>query len=96
MVTLAIPTPVLMDNTMVKALHLEEDFLKFEHTDGLNFINIDQFKFHELWTSEKVTFNVLGGLGAGILLPRTDATLWVNLDMTNSIYQDMVLVVWQE
>lgn len=54
---------------------LEEDLLKFEHTDGLNFINIDIRRFHELWTSDKVTFNVLGGLGAGILLPRTDATL---------------------
>jgi len=56
-------------------IKIGEDFLKFEHTDGLNFINIDLRRFHELWTSEKVTFNVLGGLGAGILLPRTDATL---------------------
>lgn len=58
-----------------ESITLGEDFLKFEHTDGLNFINIDLRRFHELWTSEKVTFNVLGGLGAGILLPRTDATL---------------------
>ncbi|MCZ2102478.1 MAG: hypothetical protein LC107_13185 [Chitinophagales bacterium] len=54
---------------------LKEDFLKFEHTDGLNFVNVDIRRFYELWTTKKVTFNVMGGLGAGVMIPRTDATL---------------------
>ncbi len=58
-----------------ESILLNEGLLKFEHTDGLNFINVDLRRFHELWSTNKITFNVLGGLGAGILVPRTDATL---------------------
>ena len=54
---------------------LKEDFLKFEHTDGLNFINVDLRRFHELWATEKVSLNVIGGIGVGVMVPRTNTTL---------------------
>ncbi len=54
---------------------LKEDFLKFEHTDGLNFINVDFRRFYELWTTKKVTLNVMGGLGVGVMVPKTNTTL---------------------
>ena len=48
---------------------------KFKHTQGLNFINLDLRRFHELWSTNNVRFNALGGVRSGILLPKTDATL---------------------
>lgn len=58
-----------------ESIVLKEELLKLEHTDGLNFINIDLRRSHDCWSTNKVAFNVLAGLGAGILLPRTDATV---------------------
>jgi len=51
------------------------EILKFKHTQGLNFINLDLRRFHELWSTNNVRFNALGGVRSGILLPKTDATL---------------------
>jgi hypothetical protein len=55
---------------------LEENFLQFEHTDGLNYINID-FRRHDLLIalSNKIKMNVSEGIGAGMLIPRTNTTL---------------------
>lgn len=60
---------------------LTEDFLKFEHTDGLNYVNIefsrvDDFsKFLGISDTDKVQFNFTAGVGAGILYPKTNSTL---------------------
>jgi hypothetical protein len=60
---------------------LTEDFLIFEHTDGLNYINTeiarvdDLSKFIGLPNTDKFQINLTEGFGAGILFPRTDATL---------------------
>lgn len=53
-----------------------EDFLQFEHTDGLNYINVDFRRVDEVFAlSKNIRINVSEGLGAGILIPRTNTTL---------------------
>lgn len=56
---------------------LTEDFLTFEHTDGLNYINVEVEKFFTIYHSSnnKLIVKGLAGAGAGILMPRTDAKL---------------------
>lgn len=51
------------------------DFLKFEHTDGLNYINTDLRRFDQLFDRQSVNINLVTGVGAGILVPRTNTTL---------------------
>ncbi len=54
---------------------ITEDFLKLEHTDGLNYANIDYRRHDQISTYKKIKFNLNEGVGLGIMLPRTDATL---------------------
>lgn len=54
---------------------IEEGFLQFEHTDGLNYINIDFRRFDQIFTLYKFNINLTEGLGAGIVYPKTNATL---------------------
>jgi hypothetical protein len=55
--------------------NIEPKFLKFEHTDGLNYINTEIRRHDKLYQYKKVTFNLTEGFGGGILLPRTNTTL---------------------
>lgn len=55
-----------------------KDFLLFEHTDGLNYENIEVRRFDALFTRKNFVFSVNEGFGIGILLPRTNATLMNN------------------
>jgi hypothetical protein len=50
------------------------DFLQFEHTNGLNYINIEAEKYFPVYrsASSRVIFQWYGGGGAGVLFPRTD------------------------
>ena len=57
-------------------------FLTFEHTDGLNYINTEisrvddiSTKLFKSWDSDKIQINVTEGVGAGILLPKTNTRL---------------------
>lgn len=57
-------------------------FLTFEHTDGLNYINseisrVDDIssKLFKSWNSDKIQINLTEGVGAGILLPKTNTRL---------------------
>ena len=57
-------------------------FLTFEHTDGLNYIHseitrVDDIssKIFKSWNSDKIQINLTEGLGAGILLPKTNTRL---------------------
>lgn len=58
---------------------LTTDFLTFEHTDGLNYINTefsrvdDISKYLTIGNTDKIQVNVTEGLGAGILYPKTNA-----------------------
>jgi hypothetical protein len=56
-------------------------FLTFEHTDGLNYINTeigrvdDISKLFKIGNTDKIQINILEGVGAGILYPKTNAKL---------------------
>lgn len=56
-------------------------FLKFEHTDGLNYINTeiarvdDISKLFKIRNTDKFQINILEGVGGGVLFPKTNATL---------------------
>lgn len=61
---------------------LTENFLTFEHTDGLNYINVDfnrvddLSKYINLPNIDKFQINVTEGIGAGVLFPKTNAKLF--------------------
>lgn len=54
---------------------LTEDFLQFEHTDGLNYPNLELRRFDEIFDLNKVKINLTEGLGFGMLYPKTNTTL---------------------
>ena len=60
---------------------LTEDFLTFEHTDGLNYVNTefsrvdDISKFFKIQNTDKFQVNLTEGLGAGFLYPKTNTML---------------------
>lgn|SRR6187551_442421 len=56
-------------------IQLKKDFLQFEHTDGLNYANMDLRRMDEIWAFHSIKFNLVDGLGAGILIPKTNTTL---------------------
>ncbi len=58
-----------------------DQFLTFEHTDGLNYINIEVNRFDNL--NELLNFetgfmdiNLTEGIGGGVIYPKTNATLF--------------------
>jgi hypothetical protein len=62
---------------------LTEDFLTYEHTDGLNYVNAE-FSRHDdiakllkvgLGNPDKIQFNLTEGIGAGVLYPKTNTKL---------------------
>lgn len=59
---------------------LTEAFLKFEHTDGLNYINTEITRLDDVsklfgFNTDKFQLNTVLGGGIGVLFPRTDATV---------------------
>ncbi len=59
---------------------LSEDFLLFEHTDGLNYINVEVSRFDNLdnWLKfhvKNIDINLTEGIGVGVLYPKTNTTL---------------------
>jgi len=55
-------------------------FFAFEHTDGLNYINIEIARTDDLgeyfnFNPKKIQVNLLEGIGAGGLYPKTNATI---------------------
>lgn len=60
---------------------LTEKFLKFEHTDGLNYVHTEVSRFDDISTlfnisnTDKIQINITEGLGAGVLYPKTNTTL---------------------
>ncbi|WP_423740284.1 hypothetical protein V8245_10550 [Flavobacterium columnare] len=64
-------------------VNLTEDFLTFEHTDGLNYVNAEISRVDDLTkyiaptlNTDKVQLNLTEGIGAGILLPKTNTKLF--------------------
>jgi hypothetical protein len=59
---------------------LTEDFLLFEHTDGLNYVNFEISRFDNLdnwlkFSIKNIDLNITEGIGVGILFPQTNTTL---------------------
>ncbi|MEZ4886223.1 MAG: hypothetical protein R3E32_15925 [Chitinophagales bacterium] len=52
------------------------DFLKFEHTDGLNYINTELRRIDQIFEAKDIRIGFVRGLGMGVLLPKTNVTLW--------------------
>ncbi len=63
---------------------LTEQFLTFEHTDGLNYVNTevsrhdDISKLFNIQDTDKVQVNLTEGVGVGFLYPKTNAKLLGN------------------
>jgi len=60
---------------------VSEDFLLFEHTDGLNYVNAE-FSRHDdlssllgITNTDKFQINISEGIGLGLLYPKTNTTL---------------------
>ena len=60
---------------------MTEDFLMFEHTDGLNYVNTefsrhdDISKWFGIKNTDKFQVNIMKVLGIGLLYPKTNTTL---------------------
>jgi hypothetical protein len=59
---------------------LTEEFLLFEHTDGLNYVNVELSRFDNLdnWLKfpiRNIDINLTEGVGVGVLYPKTNTTL---------------------
>ncbi len=64
-----------------EATFISEDFLKFEHTNGLNYVYAefarydDVSKIFKIQNTDKFQINLTEGLAGGILYPKTNTTL---------------------
>lgn len=56
-------------------IRLKQDFLKFEHTDGLNYGNFELRYSRDIYKYKILTVKWFGGGGLGFLLPKTNSTL---------------------
>ena len=70
------------ENPSANELTLDEDFLTFEHTDGLNYVNVEINRvdditklFSKTLNTDKFQINLTEGLGAGVIYPKTNAQL---------------------
>ena len=62
-------------------IRLTHDFLQLEHTDGLNYVNVEVKRFDEIghligMNNKHFQLNITEGIGAGFLYPRTDVKLF--------------------
>lgn len=57
---------------------IKPDLLLFEHTDGLNYLNIELRRNDQLFEKGAVNLRLIEGAGFGVLVPRTNATLLNN------------------
>ncbi len=58
-----------------ESIRIATDLLKFEHTNGLNYSNLELRRLDPILTLHNLTMNLTTGIGLGVLIPRTDATL---------------------
>lgn len=66
-------------------IELTKDFLFFEHSDGLNYLNVEITRNDDLlkllkinMNPDKIQLNTLIGFGLGPLMPKSNVTLWNN------------------
>ncbi|MDU1889373.1 MAG: hypothetical protein E6767_01665 [Dysgonomonas sp.] len=60
------------------SIKLVPEFLQFEHTDGLNYINSEVEYYKNFYTNGILKVNGLVGGGGGFLLPRSNVTMMGN------------------
>lgn len=69
------------ENPLGDELTLTKNFLLFEHTDGLNYVNTEIARVDDisnlfgLPNTDVFQVNTVGGLGVGLLFPKTNTTL---------------------
>ena len=61
-------------------IKLAKNFLQFEHTNGLNYLNLEVRRMDNIFDSrvlkiKNIDINVIEGIGAGLLYPKSDVTL---------------------
>lgn len=56
-------------------ISLSPDFLQFEHTDGLNYVNVELRKTKLLTQYKSFKMSEMHGLGLGLIVPKTNTTL---------------------
>jgi len=54
-------------------LIVANDFLYLEHTDGLNYLNVEVRRHDQLFNYKIISLNLSEGFGGGMLMPRTNA-----------------------
>jgi hypothetical protein len=61
-------------------LIISEDFLKYEHTDGLNFFNLEWEHIHKTLEIQRLRtkISLSTGIGAGAVIPKSDVRLFRN------------------
>lgn len=90
-----INTGSVFDKTYVNEnIVLTEDFLTFEHTDGLNYLNVEVKRFDDFsylfgLNSRNLQINLTEGFGAGILFPKSNVKL-----LNKERYDDFNLAGW--
>jgi hypothetical protein len=62
---------------------INEDFLVYEHTDGLNYVNLELRQFKKLFRYKNFQLNHTEGGGFGIMLPKTNSRLLNNFRHDN-------------
>lgn len=61
-----------------ESINLKPNFLLFEHTDGLNYENIELRRFDEIIQKKNFSLSLNEGIGAGVMIPKTNTTLLNN------------------
>ncbi len=56
-------------------ISISEDFLKFEHTDGLNYVNLEARNSGIIFEFKNWSIKHLEGIGLGLMIPKTNTTL---------------------
>ena len=74
---------VLQINNLNKGIYLDEDFLTFEHTDGLNYITVEVNRFDTVdnwigFSVKNIDINLTEGIGVGVLYPKTNTQILGN------------------
>ena len=77
-----------------ESIVLTENFLTFEHTDGLNYVNVEVKRFDDFSRffglhSKNLQINLTEGIGAGFLYPKTNTTL-----LNKERYDDFNVAGW--
>lgn len=73
-----IPNSPFSGSYQQKQTQLTENFLTFEHTDGLNYVHASVRKQSKLFETKKMQFDFIKGISAGVLLPKTNTKLFNN------------------